>query len=90
MSRQQDRNYRGPIQVPVIPIETREKPVREVPKHRQCELCFGVLGGVGVAYGLAKKTPEFGKRYYKCKVCKHTWTYPVSPAQVLEELNESE
>lgn len=41
------------------------------PKHRQCPLCWGGLGGVGVAY-----STHGSVSFYKCKVCSHTWKSP--------------
>lgn len=46
---------------------------QEVPKYRQCPLCFnGPMNGTGVAYCTQGST-----RYYKCKCCGHTWTATV-------------
>ncbi|HEV3022933.1 MAG TPA: hypothetical protein VGX76_10710 [Pirellulales bacterium] len=46
---------------------------REVPKHRQCPLCFEGRGnGVGKAYN-----SQQGKTYYMCDNCGHTWVVRV-------------
>lgn len=50
---------------------TNDKP-RDVPKHRQCPLCYTGLGGVGSQYSKHGNTG-----YYKCQCCGHTWTATV-------------
>lgn len=85
MSRQQDRSYRGPIQVPVVPIETRAEPVKIAPKHRQCPLCFTGMGGVGSSTGIYRKGSTYAKRYYCCNKCGHTWTVDIQPSQVIDD-----
>jgi hypothetical protein len=52
----------------------------DVPKHRQCPICFPNLGGVGNAY--SSKGP---RTFYKCQACGHTWTCKVTHEQVVVE-----
>lgn len=42
-----------------------------------CPLCWGARQGTGVAYSTQRT-----RRYYKCKVCGHSWTAVISPARV--------
>lgn len=50
-----------------------------VPKHRQCPLCFNnpVNRGVGQAYSTKGRT-----RYYKCNHCGFTWTHEIPAGDV--------
>ena len=85
---QNDRNYRGPLQVPIVQKqEDRAEPPKEVkavPKHRQCPICFGGMGGVGHATGIYRKSSTYAKRYYACDKCGHSWSVELQPSQVIE------
>ena len=81
-------------QQPLDPRPPEEKPKIEVPNYRRCPLCWGAHGGTGKRYsGRYQPLTNFGKRYYLCGRCGHTWTVIIKPTQIIsyqepEEIEE--